>query len=109
VQDELLRVLPFILFYYADKSARHVPIPIHSGDAGQDFIGIGITVEMFPICVTDFIGRQLRRFDEVERNSLEYGVAKEELDRWNGSMEDADVQGTFFAMTPIVLMAGSKP
>jgi hypothetical protein len=70
----------------------HVPIPIHSGDAGQDFIGIDITVEMFPVRHRLYIGRQLRRFDEVERNSLEYDIAKEELDPWNGSMEDADVQ-----------------
>lgn len=70
-----------------------------------------VTCEFIPLYLTRYDQMRLVfDMDQAERTMLRQGmVTYEELDVWNEVLQEADVDGTFFACVMEVIVAGSKP
>ena len=93
----------------------HLEHLVNSGYAGRQLYGLfkrqhftEITVEIRPIYVTDYaLGRYASHLDVLEAEALAADViTEEELHCWRQSLEQAQIEGTFFLHVTTVLVAG---
>jgi hypothetical protein len=67
-----------------------------------------LVIEAFALPILSYpLAREIGQLEQVEREALSAGVVTaQELDLWHASLEQAQAQGTFFAMASMVPVGG---
>lgn len=70
-----------------------------------------LVVEAFALPILSYpLAREIGQFDVIEREALSAGVVTaEELDLLRASLDQAEAEGTFFAMASMVMVGGRVP
>ena len=90
---------------------------LHNGYSGRKLYRLfkqqnlaDISFEVFPVSTPNYVvARQATQAETVEKEAVKAGIiTAKELQRWQASLEQADLEGVFFSSVNVVMLAGRK-
>jgi len=90
---------------------------LHNGYSGRKLYRLfkqqnlaDISFEVFPVSTPHYaVARQGTQAEIVEKEAVKAGIiTAKELQRWQASLEQADLEGVFFSSVNVVMLAGRK-